>query len=379
MSGTQRAEAAVDLAAIGHNVETLRTQAGGAEVMAVVKAEGYGHGMVASARAARAGGAGWLGVAVIEEALALRAAGDTGPIFCWLATPGEPLADAVAAGIDLSASGRWMIDELSAAATIAGRPARVHLKVDTGLNRSGATAWDWSDLVAGAAKAQADGRIEIVAVWSHLACSDEPKHPANAQQLAAFQAAIGAARQHGIDPPLKHLANSGGLLGLPDTHFDLVRPGIAVYGLSPFGRARTPAELGLRPAMTLRGRLALVKRVGAGAGVSYGHTHVTESATTLGLLPIGYGDGLPWHASGSGPVWAAGSRHTIIGRICMDQCVIDLGDARAEPGDEVILFGPGDRGEPTADDWADAVGTINYEIVTRIGARVPRRYTGEAG
>jgi alanine racemase len=373
-SSSARAEAVVDLAAIRHNVETVHARAGSVEVMVAVKADGYGHGMVASAGAARAGGAGWVGVAVVEEALALRAAGDTGRIFCWLAVPGEPLADAVAAGIDLSASSVWMVNELVEAATTAGRPAKVHLKADTGLSRSGASAAEWPDVVTAAAKAQAAGQLEIVAVWSHLACSDQPDHPANAAQLAAFRDALDVAARSGIEPPLRHLANSGGALALPDTRFDLVRPGIAAYGLSPFGPARPSRELGLRPAMTLRARLALVKRVDAGAGVSYGHTYVTPAPTTLGLVPLGYGDGIPRHVSNRGPVLAAGKQRTIVGRVCMDQIVIDLEGDEARAGDEVVLFGPGDDGEPTADDWAAAADTINYEIVTRIGPRVPRRY-----
>jgi alanine racemase len=369
-----RAEAVIDLAAVRHNVEMLRARAGSAQMLVAVKADGYGHGMIATSRAAREGGAGWLGVAVIEEALALRAAGDKGRIFCWLTVPGEPLADAVAAGIDLSASSAWMVDELVAAATAAGRVARVHLKIDTGLSRSGAPAAEWPDVCTAAAKAQAAGQLEIVAIWSHLACSDQPEHPANAAQLAAFTEAIEVAARYGIDPPLRHLANSGGTLALPQTHFDLVRPGIAAYGLSPFGAARPSREFGLVPAMTLRARLALVKRVGAGAGVSYGHTYITPSPTTLGLVPLGYGDGIPRHVSSRGPVLAAGKVRRIVGRVCMDQVVIDLGGDDADAGDEVVLFGPGDGGEPTADDWAAAADTINYEIVTRIGPRVPRRY-----
>jgi alanine racemase len=367
-----RAEAVIDLGAIRHNVGVLRDRAGSAQVMAVVKADGYGHGLVRAAQAARSAGADWIGAAVIEEALALRAAGDTGPIFCWLTTPGEPLATAIAAGIDLSASAPWAITELAAAVTT--RPARVHLKIDTGMTRGGATADEWPELVRAAAREQAAGTIEITGIWSHLACSDEPANPVNRAQLEAFRSALSLARSLGIDPPLRHLANSGGALALPETHFDLVRPGIATYGLSPFGRELSSAELGLRPAMTLRARLALVKRVPAGTGVSYGHTWASPAPTTLGLIPLGYGDGLPRHASGTGPVQAAGGRRTIVGRICMDQCMIDLDDDAAEVGDEAILFGPGDAGEPTADDWADAAQTINYEIVTRIGARIPRRY-----
>jgi alanine racemase len=345
--------------------------------MTVVKADAYGHGLVPVARAAREAGAAWIGVAVIEEALALRAAGDTGPIFCWLTAPGELLDEAVAAGIDLSASAPWAIDELAAAST--GTPVRMHLKIDTGMSRAGATPDEWPQLVEAAAAAQAAGKIEIVGIWSHLAIADDPKSPVNQQQIDLFTSAVDTAAALGVTPRLRHLANSGGTLALPGTHFDLVRTGIATYGLSPFGRAITSTELGLRPAMTLRARLSVVKRVPAGAGISYGHTYTTTAPTTLGLLPLGYGDGLPRHASGTGPVWVAGARRTIVGRVCMDQSLIDLGDDEVAPGAEVLLFGPGDQGEPTVDDWADAAQTINYEIVTRLGARIPRTYLEVSG
>lgn len=371
-----RAEAVVDLAAIRHNVTTLRARAAGAQLMAVVKADGYGHGMVPVARAAREAGADWIGAAVLEEALGLREAGDTGPIFCWLTTPGEPLEDAIAAGIDLSAGAPWEIDEL--AAGVQDRPARVHLKIDTGLSRGGAVPEEWPALIRAAVREQAAGRIEIKGIWSHLASSDEPKSPVNESQLATFTEAIEVAESFGVDAEFKHLANSGATLALPETHFDLVRPGVATYGLSPFGHALPSAELGLKPAMTLKARLAMVKRVPAGAGVSYGLTWTAPRPSTLGLVPLGYGDGLPRHASNGGPVQVHGRRRAIVGRICMDQCVVDLEDDEAAAGDEVVLFGPGTAGEPTADDWADAAGTINYEIVTRLGARIPRRYVDSA-
>ena len=367
-----RAEAVVDLAAIRHNVATLRARAAGAQLMTVVKADGYGHGMVPVARAAREAGADWIGAAVLEEALALRDAGDTGPIFCWLTTPGEPLADAIAAGIVRSAGAPWVIDELVAG--VVDRPARVHLKIDTGMSRGGAVPEEWPALIRAAARAQATGRIEVKGIWSHLASSDEPKSPVNGSQLATFTEAVDVAASFGIDAEFKHLANSGATLALPETHFNLVRPGVATYGLSPFGHTLPSAELGLRPAMTLRARLAMVKRVPAGAGVSYGLTWTAPRPSTLGLIPLGYGDGLPRHASNGAPVQAGGRRRTIVGRICMDQCVVNLEDDQAAAGDEVVLFGPGTAGEPTADDWADVAGTINYEIVTRLGARIPRRY-----
>jgi alanine racemase len=373
-SSKVRAEAVVDLGAIRHNVATLRARAGTAQLMTVVKADAYGHGMIPVARAAREAGADWIGAAVLDEALALREAGDTGPIFCWLTTPGEPLEQAIAAGIDLSASAPWEIEEI--AAGVEDRPARVHLKIDTGMSRGGAVPEEWPDLIRAALAEVRTGRIEIAGVWSHLASSDEPKSPVNEHQVATFTSAIDVVESFGIDPGLRHLANSGGTLALPDTHFDLVRPGIATYGLSPFGRDLPSDELGLRPAMTLRARFAMVKRVPAGVGVSYGLTWTAPKPSTLGLVPLGYGDGLPRHASNGAPVQVAGERRTIVGRICMDQCVVNLEDDQAAAGDEVVLFGPGVDGEPTADDWADAAGTISYEIVTRLGARVPRRYVG---
>jgi alanine racemase len=366
-----RSEAVVDLDAIRDNVSLLRSRTA-AEVMAVVKADGYGHGLVQAARAALAGGASWLGVAFLEEALALRQAGVTAPMLCWLITPGEDLAAGVAAEVDLSASAPWAIAELAAAARDAGRPARVHLKIDTGLSRGGATEADWPELVTAAAKAAASGEVEVIGVWSHFAYADAPGHPTIARQIDVFTEAVATARRLGVDPPLKHLANSAATLTLPAAHFDLVRPGIAVYGLTPV----PPEGFGLTPAMTLRSAVALAKRVPAGSGVSYGHVHVTETETGLALVPLGYADGVPRNATSVGPLFLAGKRRTIAGRVCMDQFVVEVGDDAVAAGDEVVLFGPGTGGEPTAQDWAEATGTISYEIVTRLGARVPRSYRG---
>jgi alanine racemase len=368
-----RTEAVVDLDAIRDNVALLRSRTA-AEVMAVVKADGYGHGLVPAARAALAGGAGWLGVAFLEEALALRAAGVTAPVLSWLAAPGEDLAAGVAAGVDLSASAPWAVAELAAAARAAGRPARVHLKIDTGLSRGGATPADWPELVTAAAKAAAGGEVEVVAIWSHFAYADAPGHPTIAGQVAAFGEAVAAARRLGVDPPLRHLANSAATLTLPSAHFDLVRPGIATYGLSPV----PPEDFGLVPAMTLRSSVALTKRVPAGSGVSYGHAYVTGAETGLALVPLGYADGVPRAATSVGPVQLGGRRRVVAGRVCMDQFVVDVGSDPVAAGDEVLLFGPGTAGEPTAQDWAEATGTISYEIVTRVGARVPRTYRGGA-
>jgi alanine racemase len=380
-----QAEIRIDLDAIRHNVHRLRAAAPAAELMAVVKADGYGHGMVPVARAALQAGASALGVCTLDEALQLRAAGITAPVLAWLVGPGMPLADAVNAEVDLSAASVGQVGELVAAARVAGRPARVHLKIDTGLARGGATAADWPAVAEAAGKAQADGRLEVVGVWSHLVHADAPRHPTTDHQLAAFHAGLAVAERFGIEPRYRHLANSAATLTRPDTHFELVRPGIAVYGLSPvagddFGDAGEPKRhsFGLRPAMTARARVLLAKRVPAGQGVSYGHTYQTERETTLAVVPLGYGDGVPRAASNAGPVRLAGRTRTIAGRVCMDQLVLDCGDDPVAAGEVAVLFGPGDDGGPTADDWAAAVGTINYEIVTRFGSsRVPRVYEHE--
>ncbi len=368
-----QAEVRVDLDAIRQNVVRLRSGTT-AEVMAVVKGDGYGHGMVPAARAALAGGATWLGACTVGEALELRRAGITAPVLAWLLAPGLPLRTAVAADVDCSVASLEGLGELADAARAAGRPARAHLKVDTGLTRGGATAADWSALVESAAKAQADGAVEAVGVWSHLAHADAPGHPTIDAQLSLFHEALAVVERAGLTPRWRHLANSAATLTRPDTHFDLVRPGVAVYGLSPVpGRA---AEFGLRPAMSVRARVMLTKRVPAGSGVSYGHTYTTARETTVAVVPLGYADGVPRAASNSGPIALRGRVYRVAGRVCMDQVVLDCGDDPVDPGDVAVLIGAG-AGEPTADDWAAVCDTINYEIVTRMGsARVPRVYTG---
>ncbi|WP_344324962.1 alanine racemase [Streptomyces macrosporus] len=371
-AATHRVSAEIDLDALRGNVRALRERANGAELMAVVKSDAYGHGAVPCARAARRAGATWLGTATPEEALALRAAGDRGRLMCWLWTPGGPWREVIEADVDVSASALWALEEITAAARACDRTARVHLKIDTGLGRNGCQPADWPDLVAAARAAEKEGTVRVVGVWSHLACADEPGHPSNAAQLAVFEEALAVVARAGLDPEVRHIANSPATLTLPEAHYDLVRTGISVYGLSPSPEVGLPQDFGLRPVMTLRAALASVKRVPAGHGVSYGHHYTTAGETTLALVPAGYADGIPRHASGVGPVLVAGKWRTVAGRVAMDQFVVDLGGDTAEAGDEAILFGPGDRGEPTAEDWARAVGTISYEIVTRIGARVPR-------
>jgi alanine racemase len=281
------------------------------------------------------------------------------------------LHEGVEAGIDLSAASPAQLADIVAGARRTGAPARVHLKLDTGLSRGGATPAEWPELCECAAKAQADGWVQIVGAWSHFVHADVPDHATTDAQLAAFHEGLALAEGHDIHPAYRHIANSAATLTRPDTHFDLVRPGLAMYGLSPVpGR-----DFGLRPAMSVRARVALTKRVPAGQGVSYGHTYTTSRPTTLALIPLGYADGIPRAASNIGSVRVAGANHRIAGRVCMDQVVVDCGDDDVSPGDVAVLFGPGDDGEPTADDWAAATDTINYEIVTRVGsARVPRIY-----
>ncbi len=371
--------AVVDLDAIAANVGVLAERAGAAGVMAVVKADAYGHGLVPVARAALAGGACWLGVAQLAEGLALRAAGISVPLLAWLTVPGDAFAAAVTAGIDLGVSSRWCLDEVVAAARAAGTTARVHVKVDTGLSRNGVTVVDLPDLLDAVLRAEAEGAVRLVGLMSHYAWADAPEHPTVRAQTAAFADAVALAERRGARLEVRHLANSAATLTNSAAAFDLVRPGLAVYGLSPVPDLASSADLGLRPAMSLLGRVALVKQVPAGSGVSYGHEYTTSADTTVALVPLGYADGVPRHAGGRGPVVLRGRRHTVAGRVCMDQVVLDLHDpANADgvrAGDVAVLFGA----EPTAQDWADAAGTISYEIVTRLGVRVPTVHVGSAG
>jgi alanine racemase len=371
-----RTYARIDLDAIAANVGLLSAAAPSAEVMAVVKADAYGHGLLPSSRAALRGGATWLGTAFPEEALALRAAGIDARVLCWLFAPDDELDELVAADVDLSSSASWSLDAISAAAYRTGRQARVHLKIDTGLGRSGATPAGWEGFVEQAARIEADGAVRVVGVWSHLAWADQPQHPTIVAQTEVFNWAIALADKHLPNIEVRHLANSAATLAVPRAHFDLVRPGIAVYGVSPGPEVGGTRELGLRPAMTLGGRVVNVKRVPGGHGVAYGHEYTTASETTLVLVPLGYADGIPRAVGNAGPALIAGHRMTIAGRVSMDQVVFDVGDLDVSVGDDVVFFGTGDDGEPTADNWADAADTIAYEIVTRVGPRVPRVYVG---
>jgi alanine racemase len=368
------ASAEIDLAAFRSNVAALKEHAG-VPVMVVVKADGYGHGILACAREARAAGAEWLGVATPTEALTLREAGDTGPMLAWLYGTDEDLTPLVAADVDVSAQSVEQIGRVVSAAAVAERRARVHLKIDTGLSRNGTPAYDWQRVCAAAAEAEHAGALAVVGIWSHFAAADEPGHPSIRLQMEAFQRAYEQARAAGLEPTLRHLSNSAGALVVPEAKLDLVRVGIAAYGIDPAPGIAALAGVGLRPVMRLRAQLVNVKQIEAGAGVSYGWTWTAEATTTVGLVPLGYGDGIPRHAGNRAWVGWSGSRVPVRGRICMDQFVVELGEGRvAQPGEEVIIFGPGDHGEPTAAEWAAWCDTIGYEIVTRIGTRVPRRH-----
>lgn len=359
-------EALVDLGAIARNVATMRAAAGDTPVMVVVKANGYGHGAVPSARAALAGGAEWLGVVDIAEGLELRAAGIRAPILAWLHDPAADYAVAVENNIDVGIN---YVAQLEQVAAIAGR-ANVHIKVDTGLSRNGVPEHEWGLIFAAAADHERAGRLAVRGVFSHLANAGEAE---DAQQVAGFQRALEAATAVGLTPHVTHLAATAGAIRVPAARFGLVRIGIGAYGLSPFADEQ-PRELGLTPAMQLSAIIASVKRIPAGSGVSYGYDYVTERETTLALVPLGYADGVPRHASGTGPVSINGVTYRVSGRVAMDQLVIDVGDAPVAIGDRAILFGDPISGVPSAADWAQAAGTINYEIVTCIGSRVTRRY-----
>lgn len=368
-------EALVDLDAIAHNVRVLSEQAGAAQVMAVVKADGYGHGAVPVARAALAAGAAELGVATVEEALTLRAAGITAPVLAWLHGPDTDFAPALAADVQIAVSSARQLDELLDAVRRTGITATVTVKADTGMNRNGVGAADYPALVTALRRAVAEDAIRVRGLMSHLACADETTSPANDVQVQRFSDLLSLAREHGLEFEIAHLANSAGAMTRPDMAFDMVRPGIAVYGLSPI-----PArgDMGLIPAMTLKSLVVLVRPIKAGEAVSYGHTWVAPADTTVALVPMGYADGVFRPLSGRFDVLINGRLRPSVGRVCMDQFVVDLGPGPVDvtEGDEVILFGSGGRGEPLAQDWADALGTIHYEVVNSPRGRVARTYRG---
>jgi alanine racemase len=344
-------EAVVDLAAIAHNTRLLTRTAGSAELMAVVKADGFGHGMVPVARTALANGAGWLGVATPAEALGLRAAGIDAPVLLWLYPPDHDFGPVLAAGIDVSVADVAVLESVAADAWKSGRPASVHLKADTGMSRGGAVAPDWTKLLDAARRLEEAGTIRITGLWSHLATAEDTTDAGLHEQIRQFADFRHAARAAGVLAPVVHLANSAATLHLPQTRHDLVRTGIALYGSEPVpGRT-----FGLTPAMTVRARVVSV-------------------SGPLAQIPLGFADGIPWRASGRASFQLHGVRVPVVGRITMDEVVVDIGDLPVRPGDTAVMFGPGTAGEPTAADWARWADTNPHEILTGIGARVVRRY-----
>ncbi|TFC82291.1 alanine racemase [Cryobacterium cheniae] len=368
-------EAVVDLGAVYANVGHLRQVAGTPHLMAVVKANAYGHGAVPVARTALAAGADWLGVADIDEALELRDAGIDAPVLAWLHDPDADFAAALARNISLGLSSARQLHQVAGAAAALGRVADVHLKLETGLNRNGVDEPDWAETFALAARLERAGRLRVTGIFSHLSNASPVD---DAEAIESFERGVALAGTAGLTPPLIHLASTAAALRTPAARFTMVRVGIGIYGLSPFAD-QTSHELGLTPAMTLRGRVAAVRRVAAGAGVSYDYLWRAPVDGCLALVPLGYADGVPRSATGTARVDIDGHPHPLVGRIAMDQFVVSVGQQSVAVGDDVVLFGNPETGVPSATDWADAAGTINYEIVTRIGRRVPRSYRGGVG
>ena len=367
----------IDLAAIRDNVKVLCDLARNSEVMAVVKADAYGHGLIPVSKAARQGGATWLGTALLEEAIELRESGDKGRILTWLGSNQDRWQECVELGIDLSVSSIENASAIINAAKVTEKTAQVHIKVDTGLGRNGVMPNDLADLTNLLEEAKASGLVEVVAVWTHFALADAPSSPTIAKQLEVLDESYKYVASRGFKNLMKHAANSAATLTAPNAHFDLVRPGIAVYGITPGGEVGKASEFGLRPAMALKAQAVVVKKVPAGHGISYGAEYVTKTDTRIALIPLGYADGIPRIAGNKGPVMAKGKKFSVAGRVCMDQFVIDIGDLDFSTSDEVVLFGDPARNEPDVEEWAKASQSIGYEIVTRLGPRVPRIYLNE--
>lgn len=372
-----RARAEINLAAIAENLKFIKSKTS-AQVLAVVKADAYGHGLIDVAKAAEKAGADWFGTALLEEGIALRNNGITKTIISWLTPIGEDFKTAINLDIDLSLSSIELLNEIILVGKSINKVPRVHIEIDTGMNRGG-FGDDWGLLLPEIVKAVKANEIKAIGIWSHFAMADEPNEVMNKTQLDVFTQKVKQLSDAGVSPEFIHIANSAAALSNRAAHKNIIRWGIGLYGLSPdvinMGDSNS---LGLKPAMKLFAKLQLVKAVKAGQSVGYGGTAITKSDTKLGVVTLGYADGVPRNANNSAGIFVAGKRAPLIGRVSMDQFVVDLGaDSLAKTGDEVIVFGDGSKGEYTIDEWAKACGTINYEIVTRIGVRVPRIYSRE--
>lgn len=363
----------VDLAAIARNIGRLKARTGKA-IMVVVKADGFGHGWREVAETAVSAGAEWLGVATVDEAIALREAGIEVPILCWLADPWTRNEDAVSKKVTISCANIQTLESVRAAARKTGSTALVHLELDTGMSRGGAPIASWDELCASAATAESVGELVVTGVWSHLSLAADPDPLSTVAQRLAFESGVARARELGLVPRELHLANSAAALAHETTWFDVVRCGASVYGIETV-RGVTH---GLEPAMRLVSRATQLRQVPAGTGVSYNHAYVTDRPTTLVLVPVGYGDGIPRDLSHGGEAVIGGVRYPIVGAISMDQLVVDVGEAVVNLGDEVVLLGTPAAGEPDAQEWADVTGTIAHEILTGLGGRMARRHINGA-
>ena len=372
-----RACVEVNLSAIAQNFKSIKSRTT-ADVLAVVKADAYGHGLIPVSKALEDAGVDWFGTALLEEAINLRKAGILKPIISWLTPLGEDFKSAIDLDIDLGIPSIDLLDEVIKTASLTGKAARIHLEIDTGMSRGGVLS-EWDQLIKSALAGVNLKQLKVIGIWSHFARADEPDELMNQEQLSLFEEKVNQAKAAGIDAQFIHIANSAALFTNKSSHKNIIRSGIALFGLSPdIKTIGDSSSLGLKPAMKLKAKLNLVKDVKAGASVGYGGTAVIKSDTKLGVVALGYADGIPRNTNNLAGVFVDKKRAPIIGRVSMDQFVVDLGiTSTAKTGDEVIVFGDGSSGEYTVDEWAKAANTINYEIITRIGPRVPRIYPRE--
>mgnify|MGYP006180217575 FL=1 len=372
-----RASAEINLSAITQNFKSIKSRTT-ADVLAVVKADAYGHGLIPVSKALEEAGADWFGTALLEEAINLRKAGILKPIISWLTPLGEDFKSAIDLDIDLGIPSIDLLNEVIKAASLTGKAARIHLEIDTGMSRGGVLS-EWDQLIKSVLVGVNLKQLKVIGIWSHFARADEPDELMNQEQLSLFEEKVNQAKAAGIDAQFIHIANSAALFTNKSSHKNIIRSGIALFGLSPdIKTIGDSSSLGLKPAMKLKAKLNLVKDVSAGSSVGYGGTAVIKSDTKLGVVALGYADGIPRNTNNLAGVFVAKKRAPIIGRVSMDQFVVDLGiTSTAKTGDEVIVFGDGSSGEYTVDEWAKAANTINYEIITRIGPRVPRIYPRE--
>lgn len=372
---THPSRALISRNAFRNNVAVIREHTD-STIMAIVKADAYGHGIETITRWAWDEGITWFGVAQLHEALALREKFTEGRVLSWMYAPGADFRRALKANLDLSIGASWVREEIAQAARDTGIVARVHINIDTGMSRGGYSLEALAEELPLLRALQDEGIVEYTGLWTHLACADALDSSVTDQQLERFEHARAMIDGAGLPVEFCHVAASGGILWHPESHYNMVRPGILLYGLSPEPSVASGADLGLRPVMQLEADVMIARDVPSGVGISYGHTFVTEKPAHLGVLPIGYADGLPRQASNNvvvgikdpqtGAVHEARNR----GVICMDQFIVE-GDA-VQPGATAVLFGDAAAGYPPVEQWSDAARSINYEIVTQIGIRVPR-------